>query len=147
VSDLLKLRASDAEDLAILAACLQDAILPIQDMLYEPDARRFVAVANRFRWEGPEPDAEAFERIHAGLVVEQVDAVKLRNIDRADRSLMLNLLTIDLVTGEGGSSLRLLCAGERDIRIDVSGIEVQLEDFGDPWPTTRRPRHALGGPQ
>lgn len=143
MTGLLKLRAADAEDLQVLAGCLQDAILPITDMDYDAAGRRFVFVANRFRWESPAPEAEAWDRIHAGVIVEHVEGVKLRNINRADRGLMLSLLTVDLVEREGGRSILLVCAGDRDIRLDVGGILVQMEDFGEPWPTQRRPRHVI----
>ncbi|MBV5335567.1 DUF2948 family protein, partial [bacterium] len=47
----IKLRAEDEEDLAVISACLQDAILPVAEMCFERAARRFVLVANRFKWE------------------------------------------------------------------------------------------------
>ena len=47
----LKLRAHDAEDLAALAACLQDALVPLADVVYLKAEKRFVMVANRFMWE------------------------------------------------------------------------------------------------
>ncbi len=47
----LKLRAEDADDLAVLSACLQDALVPVRDLAYVPDQQIFVFVANRFRWE------------------------------------------------------------------------------------------------
>lgn len=47
----LKLRARDAADLAIIAACLQDALVRPRDMTYLAEEKRFVLVANRFRWE------------------------------------------------------------------------------------------------
>jgi hypothetical protein len=46
----IRLRAEDDEDLKIVSACLQDAILPIGDMGFLPDEKRFVMVVNRFRW-------------------------------------------------------------------------------------------------
>src|SRR5260370_17414403 len=48
----LRLRAEDAEDLAVISACLQDALVSVRDLAYDRDARIFVLVANRFRWEG-----------------------------------------------------------------------------------------------
>ena len=47
----LKLRAEDAEDLAVISACLQDALVPVRDLAYVPEDRTFLLVANRFRWE------------------------------------------------------------------------------------------------
>jgi hypothetical protein len=32
----LKLRAEDADDLAVISACLQDAIVPVRDLAYVP---------------------------------------------------------------------------------------------------------------
>ena len=47
----LKIIARDAEDLAVVSACLQDALIPLNEMRYLPQERRFIMVANRFRWE------------------------------------------------------------------------------------------------
>ena len=55
----LRLRAEDAEDLAVLSACLQDALVAVRDFAYDPGARVFIMAANRFRWEGCRPDAGA----------------------------------------------------------------------------------------
>ncbi len=48
----LKLRAHDIEDLRALATCLQDALVPVADFAYLKAEKRFVMVANRFKWEG-----------------------------------------------------------------------------------------------
>lgn len=48
---LLKLRAEDEEDLAVISACLQDALVPLTNIAWLKDEQRFVLVANRFRWE------------------------------------------------------------------------------------------------
>src|SRR4030095_15814300 len=47
----LKFTARYAEDLAVVAPCLQDALIPLNEMRYLPQERRFIMVANRFRWE------------------------------------------------------------------------------------------------
>ncbi len=47
----LKLRAHDIEDLRALATCLQDALVPVADLAYLKAEKRFVMVANRFKWE------------------------------------------------------------------------------------------------
>ncbi|HZU89593.1 MAG TPA: DUF2948 family protein [Stellaceae bacterium] len=48
----LRLRAEDTDDLAVISACLQDALVPVGDIAYMPEEQSFVFVANRFRWEG-----------------------------------------------------------------------------------------------
>jgi hypothetical protein len=141
VTDKLKLRARDADDLQVLSACLQDAILPIGDMTYERAARRFVMVANRFCWERVDDREDAFDRVNCGVTFEGVNAVKLRRVDRHDRSLMLSLLAITADRLSAGVAITLLCADNRDIRLESDAIAVQLEDFDGPWPTLNRPSH------
>ena len=47
----LKLRAEDAEDLTVVSACLQDALVPVGDLTYLAHEQAFVGVFNRYRWE------------------------------------------------------------------------------------------------
>jgi hypothetical protein len=152
----LRLRAEDAEDLKVLSAYLQDAIVPICDLGYFRDERRFVLVANRFKWETchaapqpPEPGrAFPYERTHCGLRFEGVRAVRTRGIDLKDRSRMLNLLAIGCGTDEADAGhVFLHFAGGACIRVEMDGVRVQLEDIGDPWPTSRMPSHPLDGVQ
>lgn len=48
--DKLKLIALDAEDLAVVSAHLQDAVLKVADMAYLPREKRFAMLVNRFDW-------------------------------------------------------------------------------------------------
>ena len=143
MTEKLKLRARDADDLRVLSACLQDAILPIGDMTWDREGRRFVMVANRFCWERVDDRDGAFDRVNCGVVFETVNAVKLRRIDRQDRGQMLSLLAIDLTPQPAGVAITLMCADNRDIRLEAAGVAVQLEDFDGPWPTRNRPSHIL----
>ena len=143
MTEKLKLRARDADDLQVLSTCLQDAILPISDMTFERAARRFVMVANRFCWERVDDSDEAFDRVNCGVIFEGVNAVKLRRIDRSDRGLLLSLLAVSLDAQPGGAAITLVCADNRDIRLETDGIACQLEDVELPWPTRNRPGHIL----
>ena len=147
VREGLKLRAADAEDLQVLSACLQDAIVPIGDMAFERAARRFVMVANRFCWERAErAGGDAFDRVNCGVTFEGVNAVKLRHIDQSDRSLLLSLLAITAEPRPRGTAITLVCAGDRDIRLETDGIAARLEDVDQSWPTRNRPAHRLDEP-
>lgn len=142
---LLKLRAEDAGDLAVIAGALQDAIVPVADMAWLPDEGRFVLVANRFRWEAGTPGrGEPHERVNAGLSFEGVRAVQRRGIDFAERGRFLNLLTIALEEGGGDDAVRVVLTFSDDaaIRLESAGLVCHLEDFGEPWPTQWQPRHA-----
>jgi hypothetical protein len=141
----LKLRAEDEEDLRIISAVLQDALIAVGDIKYMPEDRRFVLIANRFRWEAmPCPhDADlspddCFERVHAGLRFENVTAVRQRGIDKLDAAQLLELLTIQI----DSAALTLLFAGHAAIRIETDQPLCFIEDLDDPWPTKWRPRHA-----
>jgi hypothetical protein len=51
MGDKLRLKAADCEDLAVIAACLQDARVPLKEMAFLPGERRFVAAFTRYRRE------------------------------------------------------------------------------------------------
>jgi hypothetical protein len=135
----LRLAARDSEDLAVIAGCLQDAIVPVADIAYFPDERRFVLVANRFRWEQAEGRhrAERYERVNCGVAFADVTGVKSRGIDLRRREDMLSLLTVHAEPG----AVVLVFAGGGQIRIEADDIACQIEDIGEPWPTQWRPSH------
>ncbi|WP_114393646.1 DUF2948 family protein [Oleisolibacter albus] len=145
----LKLRAGDAEDLKVVSAMVQDAIVPICDIAFLAEEQSFIVIANRFRWEcadradgisagGPTPDADcSFERTNCALRFHGVSRASYRNLDLRDRTQMLNLLAVE--AGEGGVLLHF--SGGHGIRLEVSGLDVRLEDIGEPWPTGLKPCH------
>lgn len=136
----LKLRALDAEDLAVFSTVLQDALVPVGEMAWLPDERRFVLVANRFRWEpGAASDrrAQPYERTLTGLCIDAVTKVQRRGFSPAEADRILSLLAIRA----DGPRLVLEFAGGSSIRLDVERIAGRLEDLGEPWPTRWRPRH------
>lgn len=160
-ADRLKLRARDAEDLAVISACLQDAIVDASDITFLRRERRFVLLANRFRWEAraaagdlpdaPPPghgregdarfeDAPLYERVHCALTFDRVRAVNYRGFRRAGRGMLLNLLAI---APERGAIL-LSFSGGAAIRLAARGILCHMEDLGEPWPTRWRPHHDTG---
>ena len=97
----LKIIARDAEDLAVVSACLQDALIPLNEMRYLPQERRFILVANRFRWERANEGAAApqtpavdatfdsdedfgeLQRVNTGICIDRVLAVRSRGIDQS----------------------------------------------------------------
>ncbi|HXQ52688.1 MAG TPA: DUF2948 family protein [Stellaceae bacterium] len=136
----LKLRAVDAVDVSVLSTVLQDALVPVAEMVWLPDERRFALVANRFRWE---PEAGAgrgtFERTLTGLCIDHVASVRRRGFSPAETDRILELLALRAE----GSSIYLEFAGGGSIRLEVERIECRLDDLGEPWPTRWRPRHPI----
>ena len=140
MSGKLKLRAEDAEDIAVIAACLQDALVMVADMAYLPDDRRFVMVANRFRWEegvGSGDGRAPFSRVNCGVRFDGVARVRRRHIDRMKPGRTLELLTIRA----GDGYVDLVFAGGAEIRLDAAAISCHIEDLDEPWPTRVRPTH------
>jgi Protein of unknown function (DUF2948) len=136
----LKLRAEDEEDLAVVSAVLQDALVPIGEMAFLPEEKRFVLVANRFKWEGePLQGGKLFERTHTGIAFDEVAAVKTRGFDRKEADRILQVLA---VRAEPGAVL-FDFSGSDSMRLEVGRILCHLEDLGEPWPTPWRPRHPL----
>ncbi len=79
----LKLRARDLDDMRVIAAMLQDAVVRPAEMAYLAREKRFVMVLSRFRWEDPE-----FERTaDRGAALDSEDsAPETRKDDQADEA-------------------------------------------------------------
>jgi hypothetical protein len=136
----LKLRAEDAEDLAIISTFLQDALVLVGEMVFLPDEQRFVLVANRFMWERPPLDKEGHaERTLTGLAFEGVTAVQVRGFERNQSDRLLEVLAVRAAPG----AIVFEFSGSDAMRLEVGRILCHLEDIGEPWPTPWRPRHAL----
>ncbi len=137
----LRLKATDPEDLAVIASFLQDAIVPIQEMSFQPAEARFVIAATRFRWEDAgdtHEDGRIYERQLCGLSFDGVRTARVRGIDRTRAGEILSLLT---VTANEDATIDLIFAGGGVIRLEIEGILCHLDDFDEPWPTMWRPNH------
>ena len=135
--ETLRLKAADAEDLAVIAAILQDALVMVDDMTYLAEDRRFVMVVNRFIWEQKPGGPVASSRTSAAVTFDRVTAVTRRNLDRRQGEQILSLLTIQ----PASDGLRLTFSDDIAIGLAADAIELHLQDLGEPWPTLWRPRH------
>lgn len=142
----LKLIAFDAEDLSVIAAHLQDAVLHINDMIYLKAERRFAVVANRFDWNHAAQSggkAESFVRRRTGLRIERVIGAKVQGLDLTQKDRVLSLLTLTFEDGEPPQgAITLTFAGGGAVRLEVECIEAALTDLGAAWGTPRKPEHA-----
>lgn len=137
----LKLIAKDLEDLQILAAHLQDAILPLMSMQYDPETKTFRALANRFCWEHGEMEADGkpvYHRVHSGLEIHNVERVLHKGIDLQKNDQHYNLLTMH---GENEGAIHLVFSGGSEIRLETNDIHLHLGDVQKPWPTPHKPKH------
>ena len=153
----LRLRAEDSEDLAVISACLQDALVAVRDLAYDRDARNFVLVANRFSWEGggaegaAEGEGTPFERTLCGIIFDEIDSVAYRGFHRSEEDRILALLAIRPIFGPGTDSksglIDLEFAAGVTIRLTAAAIRCRARDFGEPWPTPWQPGHPLDPPE
>ncbi|MET0183242.1 MAG: DUF2948 family protein [Caulobacterales bacterium] len=142
MAELLKLLASEAADLQVISAAVQDSLMHVGDIQFDPKARRFVASLSRFRWEqagalGP------YERVRAALSFESVLQVKSKNLRRDAPDAIADILAIEF-DGDAeppSGTARIVLAGGGEIALGVECLDVTLADIGPVWPTSRRPDH------
>lgn len=138
----LRLLAGDAEDLRVISTALQDAVLKVGDLSYEPAQRRFTVALNRFRWEMSDR-----HRIRAALQFGGVLGASTRRVRRDAPDAVLSLLA---VTFEGSGEpedpsgvVTLAFSGDADLRLRVEALDAVLADVSAPWPARGAPRHDL----
>lgn len=133
----LKLIATDADDLKIVASALQDAILRTGDIRYDPQARAVSLRLSRFRHESSKP-----ERVEAGVRVDGVMALQSQGIDQHSQDAFLVLLDMTLAqTDAPAGQLDLTFAGGGVLRLSVEALDVLLADVGEARTTKRQPDH------
>ena len=135
---MLQLAALDAEDLAVISAHMQDAVLLVGDLRFNRQRRQFAVVANRFAWD----ETENRQRRRTGLHFDRVMAVKTLNIDALEKLAVLSLLAITFSESDAPSGEVLLTfSGGATVRLDVECLECQLADLGPAWSTANIPQH------
>jgi hypothetical protein len=133
----LALRAETPEDLAVIAALVQDAVLPMSEISWEAKARRLALLVNRCRWEDlaqAEAEGRAFERVRSLLVVSDVTGIASTGIDRRDRDTVLSILDLSWEPGaDGAGRLIVTLAGDGAIAASVECLSVDLRDVTRPY--------------
>jgi len=142
----LRLLALDGEDLDIVSAHLQDAVMRVGDMAYLPGERRFAAVLNRFDWANAVAASQQAEPVHvrrnAAIRFERVLKAQLQGIDLGAKDRALALLAVQFEPRELPAGLiTLIFAGGAAIRLEVECIEAELKDLGAAWAAKSRPVH------
>lgn len=131
----LRLLAEDADDLSIMSAALQDAIMRPVDIVWEPTARRVTLALSRFCWEC------GGTRVMAAMQFGDVTAVKSRRLPRGPET-PLELLAMDFMPGDApGGRIIMMFAGGGDLRIDVECLDAVLTDLSERWPARIAPTH------
>jgi len=141
----MKLKGFDCEDVGVLAAALEGAVVKVGDMAFQPRRRRFVLLLNRFRWEADAagtPGPAGGSRVRCGVRFDGVLTVRTRGFRITEPDTVLELLTIACqVTEPPAVALTLIFAGGFEAVLSAECVEITLEDIGQPWPTANRPEH------
>lgn len=139
----LKLAVFDADDLAVVSAHLQDAVLRVGDLSYLPDRRRFAAVLRRFDWGTTD---EARRRL-SGLQFERVLAVRTRGIDQGRPDETLSLLAVTFTAADAPSGTAdLVFAGGGTVQLQLECLEAAMKDLGPVWAAESTPAHDATAP-
>jgi len=147
-TDDLKLVALDKDDIEVVSAHVQDAMVKVADIFWRPHERRFVLALNRFDWMSAvdaRPDAD-YRRCRTALRFERVTACKCRNLDQTDKNARLNLLAVEFAeTDAPAGVVSLIFSGGGVIRLDVECLEAELADLGEVSTAALCPDHFGAG--
>ncbi len=138
----LRLLANEADDLAPLAALVQDGLLRAGDMDYDAGGRHFTVRMNRYCHES---SASVPLRAPSVLRFSCVQKVQTRGLNLGRQGQPLSLLDIEVeALDEPAYALTLRFAGEggpKDIRLEVECIDVLLLDLAAPRRVKSSPSH------
>jgi hypothetical protein len=144
--DELKLVALDMDDIAVVSAHVQDAVVRIADILWQPREHRFVMAVNRFDWMAAVESNADYRRCRTALRFDRVLGCKCRNLDPSDGNTRLNLLAVEFVESDAPAGVvTLFFSGGGVIRLDVECLEVELADLGEVSTASLCPDHFASG--
>lgn len=128
----LKLLAQDKSDAEIISALIQDSIAERKEMLLERNKNAFSLLLRRFRWEDVENakvQKRELERVQTVLTFNSVQHVQYSGFNTEDLDLAFDL--IGLIVSE--SEIRIVFAGDGEIKLDIETIDIYLSDVSRPY--------------
>ena len=141
---LPRLIAFDADDLSVVAANLQDALVRVGDMAYIPRSKQFAMVTSRFDWIDAAKNDESCgcERCQTGIHFGRVLRVSCRGFCHRDEALILNLLDIAFEeTAPPAGFVEFIFSAGRALRLEVECLEAEIRDLGFRWQARSAPHH------
>jgi len=135
-TDELKLVALDKDDIEVVSAHVQDALVNVAEIIWQPREHRFIMALNRFDWVsaaglGPAVQSD-YRRCRTALRFERVLTCKCRNLDQTNKNACLNLLAVEFNEQDTpGGIVTLTFSGGGVIRLEVECLEAELADLGE----------------
>ncbi|WP_026942161.1 DUF2948 family protein [Hellea balneolensis] len=133
----LRLKAETQDDLQVIAAAVQDAILRVGEINYDLRGRSLTLRMTRFQHE-----SDKAARAQSGIRFDSVLGVRTRGIDRSDPEAMAVLLNVVFdETDKPAGVLSLIFAGGGELQADVECLDVILADVTGARETNKLPLH------
>jgi hypothetical protein len=143
----VKFVALDRDDLEVVSAHLQDALVKVADIVWRPQEKRLLITLSRFDWPAAEDNMPRLRRCQSVLRFERVNSCKCRCVNPAGKDAVLNLLAVEFVqTDSPAGAIMLTFSGGGVLRLDVECLEAELCDLGPSWPVKSRPVHLDDAP-
>ena len=141
----LKLIARTEDDLRVVSAHLQDAIVNTSDIANLEKNKIFLMQLNRFMWEDVEKGVfRKNKRIRTILKFENVIKAVSKNINQSKKDKFLDFLTIETnQMPDNNYEMRIVFSGDSIIKVISEVIEVTLDDQGESWDTKSMPKHKV----
>lgn len=135
---MLRLTAQDSDDLSVISAQMQDAVVKLADFSFNAKRREFAVVANRFAWDAlPEK-----QRRRTGLHFESVLSAQRSGFAKATTATVLSLLAITFTpTDKPSGFIDLVFSEGHSIRLQVECLAAVMTDMGPAWSTDHQPEH------
>jgi hypothetical protein len=138
----LKLIALDGEDLAVISAHVQDALVRRSEMTYLAGQKRFALGAARYDWAADAAGRK--ERVGAALRFDRVLKVTQIGLSGLRPEAILNLLAVSLDERDPPAGVvTLTFSGGAAVRLEVECVEGELRDIGPRQQVKVCPGHAL----
>ena len=140
----LKLIAKTIEDLKIISAHLQDAIVSTANIANLKKNKIFLMQLNRFMWEDVEKGVfRKNKRIMCVVKIDNIISVSSKNINQDNKERFLDFLAIETEEMPDKTyEMKIIFSGDSVIKVNAEVIEVTLDDQGTPWDTKTKPKHS-----
>jgi len=145
----VNLGAFDSDDLGVISALVQDAVLPATEIKWLRRDRKLALLVNRFRWEDVDQaklQRRPVERVQSLVVINDATGVASQGINPRDADLILSILSIEFDgPADGAGQVMITLAGDGAIRANVDALDVTLRDVTRPYvaPSGNVPQHKV----
>ena len=145
IGNKLRLIGNNIEDLKVISAYCQDAIIKITDLVYLKKNKLFIAKLNRFMWEDLEKGVfRKYKRIDSYLRFDFIENAISKNINQKKGRKSLELLTIKpSIDKNNFYKIDLIFSGNGVISIKSETIDVILDDQETYREVKNFPKHKI----